>query len=118
MAEHDPFTVDDVHKSRAGIMARYEDRQRGDTRRVLATVEGRRFVWRILREAKILNSCFDLNALQMSFNEGKRDIGNFIVSDIEKATPESMEKMRMEDVSDRLVREAELTKANKGDQNG
>jgi len=118
MAEHDPFTVDDVQKRRAVILNRFEDRKLGDICRVMALPEGRRFLWRILVEAKIHHSCFDSNALVMAQNEGRRDIGLFIESEILKAKPEAVEEMRREAVSDRLNREAELLNAEKEKQNG
>ena len=118
MAEHDPFTVEDVQKRRAAILNRFEERKLGDMRRILATAEGRRFLWRVLVEAKIHHSCFDTNALVMAQNEGRRDIGLFVESEILKSVPEAMEQMRSEAASDRLNREAELLNAEKEKSNG
>lgn len=116
MAQHDPFTVDEVKKRRDDVLSRYEERKRGDVRRVLATAEGRRFIWRILCEGRIHHTCFDLNALQMAYHEGRRDIGLFIENEVLQAKPETLEQMRTEAVSDKLIREAELLKAEKGEE--
>ncbi len=118
MVEHDPFTVEDVKERRNVVLRRYEERKRGDLQRVLSTVEGRRFIWRLLVEAKIHHSCFDTNALSMAMNEGRRDLGLFVENEVLAAKPEAMEQMRNEAVSDRLVREAELLKTEKETQNG
>lgn len=112
---HDPFTVEEVKARRDAIIKRNEIRKAGDIQRVVNTVEGRRFMWRILTETKVFNSCFDTNALAMAANEGRRDIGLFIMQEIMKAAPEMMAQMQSEAASDRLSREAELLKADKGE---
>jgi hypothetical protein len=118
VSEHDPFTVEDVKERREIILKRYAERKRGDVQRILSTVEGRRFLWRLLVEAKIHSTCFDTNALTMAMNEGRRDIGLFVENEILLARPEALEQMRNEAVSDRLIRETELLKTEKGESNG
>jgi len=117
MAQHDPFTVEDENKRRALITERYEERKKSDLRKVLSTTEGRRVLFRILNEGRIRSGCFDSNALTMAYNEGKRDIALFLENEIEATKPEAIEQMRSEASTDRLIQEAELYKAEKGEKN-
>lgn len=113
--EQDPFSVDEAQSRRRAIEDRYAERKRGDLRRVLSTVEGRRVFWRVLQEARIFHSCFDTNALEMAKKEGRRDLGLFIIEDLTDANADILDVMRREAASDRLQKDVELQNAEKGE---
>lgn len=53
-----------------------------DLRQVMATKQGRRFVWRLLGQCGVLRQSFNTNGSIMSFNEGRRSIGIPLVADL------------------------------------
>lgn len=96
-----PF--DDDEEKRQRIEARNKrqrDRQTADLRKVLAIVEGRRFVWRLLSESGVFRTSFNQNALNMAFNEGFRNSGLLILDEILKNVPATFTQMQREHVSD------------------
>lgn len=71
------------------------DQQLSDLRAILALKEGRRFVWRYLETCRIFQSSWDPSA-RIHFNEGMRQIGLMLLSDVNEADPESYFKMLKE----------------------
>lgn len=67
-----------------------------DVRHVLSSVQGRRFVWRILDMAGVYRSSFTGNSSTF-FNEGARNIGLRVLSDVMDAKPEAFLQMQQED---------------------
>ncbi len=66
-------------KRKAELQREQEGR---DLATLMDTVEGRRFVWRLLDLAGIYRSSFDVEPLQMAFREGARNSGLLLVADI------------------------------------
>lgn len=65
------------------------DRARGDFVRVMmSTPDGRLYTYEQLAACNIFHATFNLNALQMAFAEGQRDIGLHLLADIMKFCPE------------------------------
>ena len=58
-----------------------------DLRQVLSTPEGRRTIWRIIEDAKVMAEGFSLNALEMAKWQGERYIGIRLLSDVEISKP-------------------------------
>lgn len=67
-----------------------------DVRHVLSSVQGRRFVWMILDMAGVYRSSFTGNSTTF-FNEGARNIGLRVLSDVMDAKPEAFLQMQQED---------------------
>lgn len=67
-----------------------------DVRHVLSSVQGRRFVWMILDMAGVYRSSFTGNSSTF-FNEGARNIGLRVLSDVMDAKPEAFLQMQQED---------------------
>jgi len=67
-----------------------------DVRHVLSSVQGRRFVWMILDMAGVYRSSFTGNSTTF-FNEGARNIGLRVLSDVMDAKPEAFLLMQQED---------------------
>lgn len=59
-----------------------EIQDREDLVSVLSTPQGRRFVRRVLAQAGHRMSTFHTNALVMSFNEGRREIGVWLEAEV------------------------------------
>src|SRR3954469_23266490 len=97
MADLDPvFDADEINKRKAVARRRLKEREQSDLRKVLSSAEGRRVVWRVLGEAKVFHGCFSLNGLEMAKNEGKRDLGLFILNDLLKSHPDAFAQMQRE----------------------
>lgn len=82
---------------------RKRERELEDFRSVLASAQGRRFVQRILAEVGIYRPSFDNNALQMAFKEGKRDVGLFLMIDLNAHFLDRYNQMQREAASDQKI---------------
>lgn len=72
------------------------ERDLSDLRKLLNLAEGRRFVWRILEEARVFASCYDNHNGNMAWKEGRRDLGLMIWNDVTLAWPEKFIQMKNE----------------------
>lgn len=59
-----------------------------DIENVMNTVSGRRFVWKHLNEARVFQSSFTGDNNNTNFNEGQRNAGLRIFSDIMRVCPD------------------------------
>lgn len=76
--------------------ARVKDREKQDSedlKTVLATQEGRRFVRGLLADCGEHRTSFHTNAIQMSFNEGARNVGLKLKARIVRACPEHLQEL-------------------------
>jgi len=74
-----------------------------DIREVLRTAPGRRLCWRLLEHCGVYRSTWAEGSL-IHFNEGKRDIGLYILSEIGEADAHALLKM-MTEVANQKARE-------------
>lgn len=65
------------------------------TRRMLATREGRDFVWRVLDRAGIFALSYTGDQ-ETFFREGQRNIGLFVLDDVLAAEPDILHKLMKE----------------------
>lgn len=72
------------------------DRELEDIKTVLELPGGRRFLWRILTEARILGSCFHDDSQRMAYYEGRRDVGLFVLEELTKANKNALSKIQNE----------------------
>lgn len=80
--------------------ARAKDREKqdaADLKAVLATQEGRRFVRGLLADCGEHRTSFHTNAIQMSFNEGARNVGLKLKARIIRAAPEFLAELLQAD---------------------
>jgi hypothetical protein len=101
-----------------GLNKRRKDREAADMKKVLSMVEGRRFVWKFLSEAGVFRTSFNQNALNMSFNEGSRNMGLTMLNEILKTNPNSFTQMQREYLSDLKSEQAEIEKQQKLEEEG
>lgn len=78
------------------LRKRIRDRQLKDVEKVLELPEGRRLLWRILEESRIMATCFSDNTHTMAYYEGKRDIGLFILNEATTVNKNAFSKMQNE----------------------
>lgn len=63
------------------------ERELHDMRTVMESVEGRRFVWRLLSQAGVFRTSFTGNSTTF-FNEGMRNMGLIVMADVQEACAE------------------------------
>ena len=66
-----------------------------DLRFVLKTIEGRRVMWRLLIQCRVLESIWE-NSAKIHYNSGKQDVGHFIMSEVVRANEDAFLLMMKE----------------------
>ena len=66
--------------------------QLSDIRFILDSKQGRRFIWRLLEEAKVFGSIWEQSA-KIHYNAGKQDFGHYILGELTEARPEALLQM-------------------------
>ncbi len=96
--EYDPSDPDQVEQvERAAALRRLEEREY--VRRLVATYEGRAFIWALLSETGVHRSSFAGEApLTMAHAEGRREIGIWAENWVFTVAPETYSMMRREAV--------------------
>lgn len=59
-----------------------------DWKWLASSKRGRRIIWRLLTQAGVFRISFNPNAMQMAFNEGHRNYGNWLLDRINTLCPE------------------------------
>ena len=76
--------------------ARKRRRELSDIRTVLKTPEGRRFYWRVMSHAGVFVLSYTCEVNSTMFNEGKREIGNWLFKELFDANPNIYTQMSQE----------------------
>lgn len=99
MAEKGQFTVQNEDDLAAANTSKLSARELElqDIRKVVSTREGRRFLWRLLAEAKVFGSCFTGNSATF-FNEGRREFGVFLLTEMLQADKQAYMLMQDENI--------------------
>ena len=63
---------------------------------LMASVGGRAWLFEKLMMAHVYSSSFNPNALVMAFREGERSIGNAILADLVRVSPDNYQRMNTE----------------------
>lgn len=71
-------------------------RWRMDVKWLMSGPRGRRMVFRILEETRAMLPVFDSNFGRMAHNEGRRDVGLYLLAAINESCPESYAVMLQE----------------------
>lgn len=85
----------DVQKRAKGKKLR-ELQKEAALRQFLANPAGRMWMWDLLGLCGTFHSSFSREALVMAFQEGRRDIGNQIIGEMNRIGPEYYMKMAVE----------------------
>lgn len=94
--------MDEQHKKkikRDEILKRDKDREIEDLKKLLSMPEGRRYIWRLMAHAGVFRTSFTGNSTTF-FNEGKREIGLMVISEVMNASPSSFTQMQNESVNE------------------
>jgi hypothetical protein len=76
--------------------------------------QGRKFLWWLLRLGGVGLQPYASNALQTSFNCGTLNVGNQILEELLRVSPEGYIEMMKENADERRNRDAELAAARNG----
>ena len=85
----------DVQKRAKGQKLR-EEQKEAALRQFLANPAGRMWMWDLLGLCGVFHSSFSREALVMAFQEGRRDIGNQLMAEMNRIGPEYYMKMAVE----------------------
>lgn len=85
-----------LHERRENLTKRQRDREMADLKKILSIPEGRRFLWRLLKETKYFTSPFHQDGRVGAFYEGKRDVGLIFYREIMEANPAAFLQMHNE----------------------
>jgi hypothetical protein len=66
-----------------------------DLRDILEMPQGRRFIWKLLEKTRVFSAGF-LEPNLLTFREGERNVGVFLLGEIQKANPDSLIQMMKE----------------------
>lgn len=88
----DPSQVKKASR-RARLLAREED---GVLAQVLSTIQGRRLMWRWLSLTGLYRNPFSTNALAMAFNAGQQNVGQQLLAEVNRISPEAYVLMMRE----------------------
>lgn len=80
--------------------ARKRRRELADIRTVLKTPEGRRFYWRVMSHAGVFIRSYTGEVNSTMFNEGKREVGNWLFNELFDANPNIYTQMSQENDSE------------------
>lgn len=72
------------------------DAELKDLNTILASIEGRRFYWKLMAFCRINESSFHPSGSQMYFFEGTRNVGLKLLADLHDANPEAYVTMMKE----------------------
>jgi len=75
---------------------KYLAAQRIDLKFVLSHPQGRRFVWRLMKECKVFQSVWDQNLAVMNFKEGHRNVGLLLINWLNEVDPAVLYHIAME----------------------
>jgi hypothetical protein len=94
-SEDSGYQAGDVTQvARRQSRAKRLERTRADgLRQIMATRQGRAWVWNLLEQARVFASSFDPNPTTSAFNEGQRNLGLVLLADIHRLVPEAYLQM-------------------------
>ena len=75
------------------------DQEALDFKWLMGSESGRRIVWRILEESGVFRSSFHPTAMQMAFNEGRRNYGAQVLALVHLHAPELYARMTKENAN-------------------
>ena len=104
--EIDVYGIDEANNESQKEYQKRRARDIDDLQKILRLPEGRRFLLKILTESGMFHASFSLNSMTTAFNEGKRDIGLWLLKDIDEAEPRAYPQMVSEYYSEKKSKKA------------
>jgi hypothetical protein len=104
MIERNVFSASDPEqvKSRREKQKTRELQKKAALRRLISDPAGRMWIRDLMTRCGAYHSSFSTDPLVMAFNEGRRDIGNYVISEIDRIDPELSIRMALENRTDDL----------------
>ena len=99
MSGYDPTDIRSQERAKAETDTRNKlarDTEESDLKWLVSTKRGRRIAWRLLEQAGVFRMTFNTNAMQMSFSEGNRNMGNKWLALITEISPDAFTMMLKE----------------------
>jgi hypothetical protein len=96
--EETPYNAGDpqhVAKRQKGQKTR-DLQKKAALKRLMSDAEGRIWMWDLLVRCGAFQLSFSRDALVMAFNEGRRDVGNHLMAEITRMSPELYMRMVVE----------------------
>jgi hypothetical protein len=91
-----PNAADEDQVGRAkGREKRLREREMNDIRYLLQSIQGRRFLWRLMGHCKVFESIWESSA-KIHHNAGMQDIGHFVMAEIVAANEDAFLQMMKE----------------------
>jgi predicted hydrocarbon binding protein len=100
--EQQDFTNPKQHKKRTKVHKLREAREREDLSKMLNDPAGRRVLWRILDQSKLLASDMFTGNSTTFYNLGKRDLGLWLYNEIMGSEPKAFMKMMEDQLQENL----------------
>ena len=101
--ERQPYNAGDPEqvKGRKEKAKRRDLLKRSALKALMSNAEGRMWMWDLLSSCNVFHSSFSMEALLMAFNEGKRNMGNALIGEINALDggPELYMRMAIENQS-------------------
>jgi hypothetical protein len=98
--DQQPYIAGDAEqvKGRKEKQKTRELQKRTALRSIMSVPEGRVWMWDFLSQCGVYHSSFSSDALMMAFNEGRRDMGNRLIAEINRLPggPELYRRMAAE----------------------
>ena len=92
---HDPLNTDDPSPARNDAVRLARQVEANDWKWLMSSTQGRRIVWRLMDKAGVYRTSFTGNS-ETFFKEGMRNMGLFIVAEIQAHSPDSYALMLTE----------------------
>ena len=102
LEEQEDFTDPKQHKKRTKVYKLREAAEKEDFSSVLNTPSGRRVLWRIMDQSKLLAPDMFTGNSTTFYNLGKRDLGLWLYNEIMGSEPKAFVKMMDEQLKEKI----------------
>lgn len=100
-----PFVTDAADKRQIKNAEQREkllrDQELSDLAMVASTIQGRRFLWRLIERCKVFETIWE-NSARIHYNAGQQDLGHFLMSEIVNTKQEIFFQMMKENKQEQI----------------
>lgn len=104
MSNYDPFDLQEQEEAKADKETKARlarELEEADLKWLMSSKRGRRIIWRLLSQAGVFQPVFHPTAMIMSYQEGKRNYGLQILTEVNKHCSDLYPTMMKENTHDR-----------------
>ena len=73
-----------------------EIEEKDDLKKIMSLPEGKRFLWRMLSHCGVFRSSVEHSGSMTYFNEGRRDVGLYLINELHAADSMALSKLMQE----------------------